>query len=85
MHWPITVASFRTWRGSRDYIARDPASDIPILTFASAKIPQVPGTTAARGENERTRFRAAGRETPPIERTSRTTSLRNYLLLKFPG
>jgi hypothetical protein len=28
MHWPITVASFRTWRGSRDYIARDPASDI---------------------------------------------------------
>ena len=27
MHWPITVASFRTWRGSRDYIARDPASD----------------------------------------------------------
>jgi len=27
MHWPITVASFRTWRGSQDYIARDPASD----------------------------------------------------------
>ena len=34
MHWPITVASFRTWRGSQDYIARDPASDISILTFA---------------------------------------------------
>src|SRR5437868_14725839 len=28
MHWPITVASFRTWRGSQDYIARDPAPDI---------------------------------------------------------
>jgi len=28
MHWPITVASFRTWRGSQDYIARDPASDV---------------------------------------------------------
>ena len=35
MHWPITVASFRTWRGSRDYIARDPAPDISILTFTS--------------------------------------------------
>jgi hypothetical protein len=33
MHWPITVASFRTWRGSQDYIARDPAPDILILTF----------------------------------------------------
>jgi hypothetical protein len=36
MHWPITVASFRTWRGSQDYIARDPAPDISILTFESA-------------------------------------------------
>src|SRR4029077_7732421 len=35
MHWPITVASFRTWRGSRDYIARDPAPDISILTSDS--------------------------------------------------
>ena len=35
MHWPITVASFRTWRGSQDYIARDPAPDIWILTSES--------------------------------------------------
>ena len=27
MHWPVTVASFRTWRGSRDYIAWDPEPD----------------------------------------------------------
>ena len=27
MHWPATVASFRTWRGSRDYIAWDPEPD----------------------------------------------------------
>jgi hypothetical protein len=34
MHWLVTVASFRTWRGSRDYIAWDPEPDISILTSA---------------------------------------------------
>jgi len=24
-HWPVTVASFRTWRGWRDCVAQDPA------------------------------------------------------------
>jgi len=40
MHWPATVASFRTWRGSRDYIAWDPEPDNSILTFTLALDPR---------------------------------------------
>src|SRR5438270_1196248 len=60
MHWPITVASFRTWRGSQDYIARDPAPDTSILTFESAE--SCPAGPVRHGSQ--TRFNSASPRVP---------------------